>query len=143
MADDPAKFTATVGDWVKQTPERLTAVFKESTQRVASAAANMVPVDTGFARASVRASLEAMPLIDRNARGVKGSNYTFDGSEISLTIANADLSKTIYVGWTASYVQYLEYGHSQQAPSGFVRINAERWPQIVGEVSAELKSRAV
>lgn len=141
MASDPASFVATVDGWVKETPQRLRGVFRESTRRVASSAANGVPVDTGFARASVRASLQAMPQADQDKpKGVEA--VPFDFSDVVLTIAKAELNDTIYVGWTANYAIHLEYGHSAQAPAGFVRLAAEQWPQIVSEVSAELKNRA-
>lgn len=144
MAVSGLNFSAQVDDWVRATDQRMTAVFKESTQRVASIASNGVPVDTGFARASVRASLEQMPSIDPNARGAEGASYDASGAlgEITAVITNAQLGQTIYVGWTASYVIYLEYGHSKQAPAGFVRIAAEQWGQIVNEVTAEAKTRA-
>lgn len=144
MATSALNFGAQVSEWVRATEQRMTAVFKESTQRVASLAANGVPVDTGFARASVRASLEEMPSIDGAARGGTGQSYDADGAfgQVTATIVNATLGQTIYVGWTASYVIYLEYGHSKQAPAGFVRISAEQWPRIVEEVTAEAKSRA-
>jgi hypothetical protein len=141
MADSPEEFQAKVDEWVKAVPERILAVFRESTQRLASDAANAVPIDTGFARASVQASLESMPLIDPTARGDRHGSYSLDTSNLSVVIAGAELTSTIYVGWTASYIQYLEYGHSNQAPQGFVRVNAERWPTIVAEVSAQLKSQ--
>lgn len=135
------QFTATVSNWVKETPQRLRGVFRESTQRVASNAANGVPIDTGFARASVRASLDAMPFADKDKpKDVQA--VPFDFSDVVLTIAKAELEDTIFIGWTANYAIFLEYGHSAQAPSGFVRIAAEQWPQIVSEVSAELKQRS-
>lgn len=139
MANE-GQFTAAVSNWVRETPQRLTGVFRESTQRVAAKAANAVPVDTGFARASVRASLEAMPETIEKPKGVE--SFPFDFSDVVLTIAKAELDDPIFIGWTANYAIYLEYGHSAQAPSGFVRIAAEQWPQIVSEVSAELKQRA-
>ncbi len=144
MAVDNLKFRADVDEWVKAAPERVLAVFRESTQRVGSMAAEGVPVDTGFARASVQASLSAMPQIDPGAKGSKGSSYDASGSfaEMSLTINNATLSDTIYIGWTANYIQYLEWGHSQQAPAGFVGIAASQWPVIVQRVVAEAKARA-
>src|SRR5690242_4159391 len=109
MADDPDSFKATIDNWVKQTPERILAVFKQSTQEVASRAANAVPVDTGFARASVRASLSAMPAADQE-KPKGGVAFPFDFSEVTLTIANAKLTDAIYIGWTANYAIYLEYG---------------------------------
>lgn len=135
-------FNAQVNKWVRQTEARMTAVFRESTQRVVSEAQSRIPVDTGFARASIRASLSELPQIDPGFHGGHGQSYSYDQGSIVATIASAKLGETIYVGWTANYVIYLEYGHSQQAPSGFVRISAMQWPRIVSEVSAELRSRA-
>jgi hypothetical protein len=59
-----------------------------------------------------------------------------------LTIAGAELGQTIYVGWTASYILPLEYGHSKQAPAGFVRLAAAQWQVTVDQVTREAKSRA-
>ncbi len=58
-----------------------------------------------------------------------------------MVIANAKLTDTIFAGYTANYVQYLEYGHSSFAPQGFVGISAMEWPNIVAEVTAELKDK--
>ena len=142
MAVSGVDFGAAVDGWCKESENRLTAVFRESAQRVASIAANGVPVDTGFARASVRASLDEMPAIIAGSRGKEGQSYSDNFGQITATIAGAQLGQTINVGWTASYVIYLEYGHSKQAPQGFVRLAAEQWPTIVSGVIAEAKSRA-
>ena len=142
MADDPDSFQADVNAWVKETPERILAVFRQSTQEVASKAANGVPVDTGFARASIRASTSAMPIADQE-KPKDGGSFPLDFSNITLTIANAQLNDTIFIGWSARYAIYLEFGHSSQAPSGFVRIAAEQWPQIVANVSARLKTESL
>jgi hypothetical protein len=34
------------------------------------------------------------------------------------------------------YIRPLEYGHSQQAPQGFVRLTALHWPEIVRDAKA-------
>lgn len=135
-------FAASVDDWVKKTDQRMLAVFRESTQRVTSLANNAIPVDTGFARASVQASTESMPPIISGSKGENGRAYPGNFGQVSAVIANARLGQTIYVGWTASYVLPLEYGHSKQAPSGFVRIAAAQWERVVSEVTQEAKSRA-
>ena len=81
-----------------------------------------------------------MPPADQEKpKGIE--SFPFDFSQVTLTIANAELSDPIYIGWTANYAIYLEYGHSRQAPAGFVRIAAEQWPQIVAQVSAQLKQQ--
>lgn len=142
MAVSNLNFAAQVDEWVRATEQRMTAVFRESTQRVVSIAANGVPVDTGFARASVRASTESMPSIISGSKGQEGQTYGVDLGNVTLTIAGAQIGQTIYVGWTASYILPLEYGHSQQAPAGFVRLAAAQWQVTVDQVTAEAKSRA-
>jgi hypothetical protein len=142
VAVNNLSFSAQVDDWVKATERRMTAVFRESTQRMASIAANGVPIDTGFARASVRASLAEMPSIVPGSKGREGQAYPSSFGQVTATIANAQLGQTVYVGWTASYILALEYGHSKQAPAGFVRLAAAQWPRIVEVVTQEAKSRA-
>lgn len=143
-------FASTIDDWVRSSQERMEAVFKESAQRVISLAANAVPIDTGFARASIQTSTEGFPAINPSAVPLKrrkadedrGTVYPYDFGSVSAVITNAKLGQTIYAGWTAAYVLMLEYGHSAQAPQGFVRIAAAQWDRIVSEVTQEAKSRA-
>jgi hypothetical protein len=143
MATNALNFAAEVSAWVRQTEARMTAVFRESSQRLASLAQSRIPVDTGFARASIRASLQAMPQIDPNSRGVEGQSYGGNATgQVTATIASATAGEHIYIGWTASYVGFLENGHSKQAPTGFVRISAMEWPRIVREVCAQARGRA-
>jgi hypothetical protein len=114
---------------------RAELVVKESAQRVASEVRQRTRVDTGFLRASFLASTSAMPLIDRDARPATGALYTDNDTEIALVIAGASLGQTIYLGFTASYAVPREY------QDGMVRLAAQRWTAIVGEVVAEAKAR--
>ena len=124
-------FSDQIDNWTKQTEARMMAVYKGSVQEFVSRAQARIPVDTGFARASIRASLESMPKINSSAKAVSGRNYSFDISPIVLLINSAKPGQTIYIGWTANYIPYLEWGHSDQAPNGFIGITALEWPQIV------------
>lgn len=142
MATTGLQFAAAVDAWVRETERRMTAVFRESTQRVASEAQRNIPVDTGFARASIRASTSEMPKIDPSARPQKGASYGDNIGDVVTVIASAHLGQTIRIGWTASYVGVLESGSSKQAPQGFVRIAALQWQRIVDEVIAEAKNRS-
>jgi hypothetical protein len=122
----------------------MLVVFQEATKRVvhqAQAGIPHIPVDLGFARASILASLEAMPTIDLAKDNKERKSYSWDEGQVVLVIAGAGLGQTIYIGWTAAYVGALEHGHSQQAPSGFVRLAALEWQRIVSEVVAEAKAR--
>ena len=129
-----------IDDWVLKTERRMLAVTRQSTQTLVELCQARIPVDTGYARASIQASLESMPPINPNSRGQKDQTYD-PGGAVSAVIASAPLGETIYVGWTASYVGFLENGHSKQAPAGFVRVSVLEWPQIVSQVVADAKSR--
>jgi hypothetical protein len=127
--------------WVKKTDERILAVFRESTQRMVSLAQERIPVDTGYARASIRASLTEMPPLEDASSKKKGETYPRNDTAVVTTIAGAGLGQTIYIGWTANYVPYLENGHSKQAPNGFIGLALLEWGNIVDRVTEELKAR--
>jgi len=133
-------FADQIDAWTQKTDKRLLAVYKGSVQEFVSRAQSRIPVDTGFARASLRGSLEAMPAINESAHGDPNQNYTFDMSSIVLLINSAQPGQTIYLGWTANYIQYLEWGHSDQAPNGFIGITALEWPEIVAGEIAKAKA---
>lgn len=135
-------FSATIDAWATKTEKRAEAIWKQATQKTASIAQSRIPVETGFARSSIRASTSAMPPIEKGSHGQRGQTYSYDSGEIVATIAGARLGGTLFIGWTAGYIGELEKGHSQQAPSGFLRLAAMEWPQIVAETVAEAKSRA-
>ncbi len=142
MAVNNLAFTKVVDDWVNKVEGRATAVFRQASQKVIEIATTGIPVDTGFARASGRASLESMPAIDPSATNKDKATASLDFGDITAVISTAELGQTIYWGVTAAYALPLEYGHSKQAPAGFVRLAAEQWPVIVAETIVEAKSRA-
>lgn len=136
-----SNFSADVSAWALKSQKRLEAIFRESTQRTVSIAQSRIPVDTGFARASIRASLSSMPPLEPLSINKGHTRVAYDPGEVTLTIASAPLGSTLFIGYTASYAGILESGSSSQAPSGFVRIAAEQWQATVSEVVAEAKSR--
>lgn len=161
MADQNLSFSAQVDAWVKQVKTRELAVFKESAQRVISEmqtpvkAGGRMPVDTGFLRASLQATIGTPSSADpgtprKRQNGEEGVIFPLDAGQVALVIADAKLGDTIYATYGAAYARRLEYGFVgedslgrsyNQAGKGFVRSAAQKWPQIVGQVSAELKTR--
>lgn len=135
-------FSAAVSEWAAKTEQRMAAVFRQAAQTVANevrvpkAAGGNMPVDTGNLRRSLMASMEAMPK-------VKEGEQTFSDNEgqIKLVIAGADLGQTVYLGFQANYARPQEYGTSKMAGNGFVRLTAQRWPQIVEEAAQTIQSR--
>lgn len=142
MAVNNLNFSATIDAWVRKSEARMLAVFRESSKLVVRKAQARIPVDTGFARASIMGSTSEMPRIDPSkSRPKDAANVPYDEGPIVLTINGAAIADTIYIGWTANYVAELERGHSKQAPNGFVRLAALEWQTIVSQVVAEAKSR--
>lgn len=144
----PQSFSAQVSKWVLESEQRLDAVFKQSAQDVADemtrpvGAGGRMPVDTGFLRASLQASTTEMPLIDRDARPSAGQTYQDSASQITLVIANAKLGDPIFLGFSASYSQAVEFGARGRPPAGFVRGAADQWQSIVNRNAAEARRRA-
>ena len=141
-------FEAQVSDWVAKSKKTVEAVVKESAQRVVAEAQKPVGsggrmrVRFGFLRASGQASTSSMPSINANAEPSKGQSYVYSESAIALVIAGASLGQTIYFGYTANYAAAREYGARGQEPDAFVRTAAQKWPQIVKQVSKEAFARS-
>lgn len=132
MAD--VSFSATVEGWVAEQHDLAEEVFRQSANDMLFFAQAKIPVLTGWARASVRVAYDAFPLIDPNsfpAPDAPERSYPYDSEKARKMVMNAKLGQVLYIAWTAAYVDFLEYGSSRKAPSGFVRIAAQRWPERV------------
>ena len=139
------EFTAQIEEFVRETEARIIAVHRESAQRIVSKAqeyisGELVNVQTGFLRASLRVSLSEMPKIDPGARPNEGQRYTPE-SDVSLIIGSWNLKETMYAGYTAAYARHVHDGTSKMAGRPWVELAAMQWPQTVSEVTQELKRR--
>ena len=143
------RFSAQVSSWVRETKERQTAVFRIAVQSVADDMLTTVhnggnmPIDTGNLRRSLRGSTSAMPSI---RDGVVA--FSSDGGQIELTIAGAEITDTIYLGFQAAYGPRMNYGFTgtdklgrkyNQAGFHFVDKAAQKWPQFVAEAIREVR----
>lgn len=131
-------FAATVEAWAHKVDGAIEAVFRESVQELVAQVQALVPVDTGFLRASLVASNSAMPVLSLDN---PGGSFTPDHGQIELVIAATDIGETIYLGYTAKYGAYVHYGAGGRPPRPWVDMVAQRWQAIVAEKTAELKSR--
>jgi len=131
-------FTAEIEDWARKVLGAEEAIFKEAAQELVSELNSLVPVDTGFLRASLQASTSAMPVLSRDN---PGGTFAPDMGEIVLVIAGADLGDTIYLGYTARYGPHVHYGANGRPGRPWVTMVAQRWPQIVEAVGARVKAR--
>ena len=143
-------FAAQVEGWVRRVKEGEEAVFKEAAQELVKQLNDQITEmiydtpetpnyrRTGFLRASLVASTEAMPRLIRDNPGVQ---VNADAGDVILVIAGADLGDTIYLGYTAKYGAMVHGGANGRAPRPWVDLVAQRWGSIVAEKAAMVKQR--
>lgn len=131
-------FEAQVGEWARKVEGAFDVVFKEAAQELVSELNTLVPIDTGFLRASLRASTTDMPLLTRENTG---GPMPDDMAEIVLVIAGAEAGDTIYLGYTANYAAYVHYGANGRPGRPWVAMVAQRWQTIVAQKAGEVRSR--
>ena len=131
-------FAAAVGDWAHAVEGALEVIFKESVQELVTQLNALVPIDTGFLRASLRASTASMPVLSLEN---PGGAHQIDAGQIDLVIMGADIGDTIYLGYTAKYGAHVHYGANGRSGRPWVDMVAQRWASIVAGKSAEVKAR--
>ena len=94
------------------------------------------PVDTGLARGSWIPSVGA-PTFGGQRQDASGGAAI---REIEAVIANATYEDITFLTNNVEYIVPLEYGWSNQAPEGMVRINVARFHRMVKEAVAESKA---
>lgn len=144
-------FTASINRWVAETKERQTVVFQNSAEAVleevvrpgpsvarpgASGGGNM-PISTGFLASSLQvvvgdgiATLVPNPISNSEGKQV----FQYDAAATSLVIQNAKIGDTLTATFAAEYAIIME------ARYAFVRLAAQRWPQIVEAEAAKAQA---
>ena len=94
-------------------------------------------VDTGFLRASFRATLD-VPILTAIEKP-DGEYFAFDSAAIGLTINRMTMGQTLYLTFTANYARHREYGARGQAPDAFVRTYTADWQGYVNRAAERVK----
>lgn len=136
------------GEWARQTKERLLAVAQGSVQELSQEMTKTlpnggnVPVKTGNLARSLLAQNGSMP---------NTGTGPFAGQDIGPVLLNMNLGDKIYLGFQANYARRQNYGfvgedslgrNYNQSGFGFVEKAADKWPQIVTKVVAEVRGRS-
>lgn len=130
----PQTFSAAIDKWIDKTEKRVTNVLREAallvdhTVSLPVAGGGNLPVVTGNLRRSRAASTIGPPAI-------LWKEKTFSGSDeaIASVIKGAAVGQTVWIGFQAPYAGKAEDKH------GFVRLTAQRWPQLVEQAARSLK----
>lgn len=144
-------FAAQIGAWADKVIEAQEAVFREAAQElVRQLDEQLVSMvydtpetpnyrRTGFLRASLVASTQAMPHLVRDN---PGTPVNADFGDVILVINDVDVgSEVLYLGVTARYGAFIHNGSNGRAPRPWVALTAQRWPEIVSAAAARVKQR--
>lgn len=142
-------FAADVADFVRKSEARMKDVMFNSIQDVVEQAqeptgkGGRMRVDTGFLRASGRASTEGMPSGrgEKNAAEIAatgkhtGQFDTFDGQAVNAVINSMKLGDTFYFGWVARYAEIRELH------DGFLITATQNWQLNVNRNSERFRGK--
>jgi hypothetical protein len=139
-----AQFSADIGKLVAKYKTRMDDVVKQSVQELGDRIVAGTPIDTGYARASWWSSVDnskpshpSPPA--KGQSGVKGSAGgapAIDPADIAAAPGHVYQLKN-----GAAYIMKLEFGSSQMAPAGFVRISIADFPQIVAAAARQVGAK--
>lgn len=128
-------FAAQVDDWVRQSNERMEAVFKTAVQSTANEVLNRTPVVTGTLKSSFQGSLTSFAPLTTKAAG-----KLVDPIPVQLVIAGAEIGDTIYMNYSMNYAVYVEHGARGRAGRGMVKLAAQNWQENVNKAVRAAKA---
>jgi len=123
-------FSAQLQQFADQTKDDMDYIFRGVMIEMGRSVINLTPVDTGLARGNWQFSVDN-PTTASVLEKDKGGMETL--SKLINSVRNLTFGQTAYLVNNLRYAIPLEYGHSQQAPTGMVRITLARFNEIVAE----------
>lgn len=138
-----SSLTADIEEFVRKSEDRLLAVMRLSIQDVvenaqqATEKGGRMRVDTGFLRASGRASLGGWPSgpSERPVPKPPKNSFSYNGEAVNATLGKMKLGDTFYFGWTANYARYRELY------DGFLEASMQNWARYVAFHSEQYRDR--
>jgi hypothetical protein len=128
-------FAAQVDAWARESRERMDAVYKTAISYTFEEVQDRTPVDTGFLRASFKATTGApQTLNERNPGGVGYTPEPFD-----FVIAGVEYGDTVYGTFSANYAGHVEYGANGRPGRGMVRLAAQNWQVNVNRAVSSVR----
>lgn len=127
---------AQIREYAKVINRRIDYVHRNLGIMLFTSVVYSTPVDTGLARGSWWPS-KVEPVLGGEQR------YDKDGSavirDIQAVCMSAKLTDVLFMMNNVEYIGELEYGWSDQAPEGMVRINVARMRRMIKEIVASAK----
>lgn len=132
------EFAEQVGSFADKAIKRLELLQRKVSLEAFTEVILMSPVDTGRFRGNWQVavgpqlSITSIPEHYVDPSGAQGI------AEVSAVTATLHAGDTIWLVNNLPYARRLEYGWSQQAPGGMVRLTAQRWQPIVDKAVKEI-----
>jgi hypothetical protein len=126
-----------VQQWAAKAERRLEMAAKKITMDAFSEVIQKSPVDTGRFRGNWQTGIGSKPSGTTDSTDKSGQGAI---NEAAAKVAGFNLGQTIYLVNNLPYAMRLEMGSSKQAPSGMVRLTAQRAQAIADKVSAQIAS---
>lgn len=132
-------FASLVGQWSEDSKKKLNVAFQKISLDAFTNVILMSPVDTGRFRGNWQVGIGSIPASDVDKLYVDPSGAAIL-SDIQQAVLDMKFGDTIYLVNNLPYARRLEYGWSQQAPNGMVRVTVAQFQPIVNAVVAEVKA---
>lgn len=129
-------FALDVSKFVEKAKKNPEKVMRQVSIKLFSAIIKASPVDTGRFRMNWMASGGTPAPGITDATDKSGNKATGNATSFVL---NASDWREFTLTNNLPYAQRLEYGWSQQAPQGFVRVNVSRFQQLINEEANKVK----
>lgn len=129
-------FALDVSKFVEKAKKNPEKVMRQVSIKLFSAIIKASPVDTGRFRMNWMASGGTPAAVTTDATD-KSGNIAI-GNATGFVLKAADWKEFTLTN-NLPYAQRLEYGWSQQAPQGFVRVNVGRFQNLIDQEAAKVR----
>jgi hypothetical protein len=129
-------FAAELAAFQRKADENMDLLVRNVTIEAANSVIEMSPVDTGRFRGNWQHGTNNANLV--TTQEVDGTGAATK-ARIAASCANVVAGGDEFVTNNLPYAIPLEYGHSQQAPAGMVRVTVARLQQLVNTALRSLK----
>ncbi|WP_188052255.1 HK97 gp10 family phage protein [Aureimonas fodinaquatilis] len=128
-------FADQVAQWSDNTRTKVEIAVRKISLDVFSAVILMSPVDTGRFRGNWQVAIGNIP---SGTIQIDDKDGTASIGRVQAATLGLEAGQIIYLVNNLPYAQRLEYGYSQQAPGGMVRLTAQRFRPIVEAVARSI-----
>lgn len=129
-------FALDVSQFVAKANKNVDKVVRSVSIKLFSAVIKSTPVDTGRARNNWFAS-NGTPSIETTTYGAPQGDATI--RRVTTFINGEPTARQFTLTNNLPYAERLEYGWSQQAPVGMVRVNVMRFQTLINEEAAKVR----